>query len=204
MLVQSQKENSMKQLMLAALLAAAVSPSVLAQDFRPIPNPPQKSLAEALRAAGNFNTFLSLLEAAGFRDLGLTSSGAPSKLASAGPGGGPRTFLAPNDAAFAKLPKGAVEALKNDPARLRSFLLAHVIPGKVMVKDMFEPVENSKKEFKTAEGRVLGFSCNGRHAGMHNPTINGKARVGKFQDVSAAEGVVHEIDAVLVTDGTSR
>ncbi len=194
----------MKQLMLALLLAAAASPSAFAQEFRSIPNPPQKSLVETLRAAGNFNTFLSLLEAAGFKDLGLTSSGAPPKLSSAGPGGGPRTFLAPSDAAFAKLPKGAVEALKKDPARLRAFLLSHVIAGKVMVKDMFEPVENSKKEFKSAQGWVLGFSCNGRHAGMHNPTINGKARVGKFQDVLAAEGVVHEIDAVLITDGTGR
>ncbi len=194
----------MKKLMLAALLAAAVSPSALAQEFRPIPNPPQKSLAEVLRAAGNFNTFLSLWEAAGFRDLGLTSSGAPSKLASAGPVGGPRTLLAPNDAAFAKLPKGIVAALKKDRSRLRAFLLAHVIPGKVMVNDMFEPVENSRKEFKSEQGFVLGFSCDGRHAGMHNPTINGKARVGKFQDVMSAEGVVHEIDTVLITDGTSR
>ena len=192
----------MKQLVLAALLAAAVSPSALAQEFRP--NPQQKSLVETLRAAGNFSTFLSLMEAAGFRDLGLTSAGAPSKPASAGPGAGPRTFLAPNDAAFAKLPKGTVEALKKDPARLRSFLLAHVIPSKVMVNDMFEPVVNSKKEFKNAQGWVLGFSCNGRHVGMHNPTINGKARVGNFQDVLIAEGAVHEIDTVLITDGTSR
>lgn len=186
----------MKRSVTAALLIIAASTLAFAQ--KPATNPPAKSVAEVLKAAGNFNTFLSLLEQAGIQDNGFRN------LAQAGPGGGPRTIFAPTDAAFAKLPKGTVEALRKDPKRLRSFLLGHILPGKVMVKDMFDPVENSNKEFKTAEGQVLGFSCNGRHAGMHNPTINGKARVGRFQDVSASGGVVHEIDAVLIADGTSR
>jgi uncharacterized surface protein with fasciclin (FAS1) repeats len=186
----------MKRLVIAALLMAAASTLALAQ--KPAPNPSAKSAVEVLKAAGNFKTFLSLLGQAGSGDVNFL------KLTQAGPGGGPRTILAPNDAAFAKLPQGTVETLRKDPARLRSFLLGHILPGKVLVKDMFEPVQNSKKEFRTTEGFVLGFSCNGRHGGMHNPTINGKARVGKFQDVLSAEGVIHEIDAVLITDGTSR
>ena len=186
----------MRRIVTAALLLVAASTFAFAQ--KPVPNPPAKSVVEVLKAAGNFNTFLSLLEQAAIQDNGLRN------LTQAGPGGGPHTILAPNDAAFAKLPKGTLEALRADPKRLRSFLLGHILNGKVMVKDMFDPVENSNKEFKTAEGRVLGFECNGRHAGMHNPTINGKARVGKFHDVSAAGGVVHAIDTVLITDGTSR
>ena len=191
----------MKRLLLVALILASASQAALAQESRP--NAPQKGVVETLRAAGNFQTFLSLLEAAGFRDLGLTST-ASTKLTSAGPGGGPRTFLVPNDDAFSKLPKGAVTGLRKDPARLRSFLLSHILPGRVMVKDMFDPVPSSSKKLKSAAGSELELVCNGAHAGMHNPTINGKARVGKFQDVAAAEGVVHEIDAVLITDGTSR
>ena len=189
----------MKQTIFSALLVIAAAVVASAQEFRPIPNPPvTKTVAETLRAAGNFNTFLSLLEQAAIQDNGLRS------LIQAGPGGGPRTILAPTDAAFAKLPKGTVEALRKNPKRLRSFLLGHILPGKVMVKDMFEPVENSKKEFKTTEGWVLGFQCDGRHAGMHNPTINGKARIGKFQDVMASNSliVIHEIDAVLFGDGS--
>lgn len=219
----------MRRILTAALLAVATSGSAFAQEFKPIPNPPiTRGVAETLRAAGNFKTFLSLLEKAGLKNLGLEPAGfvggpGPNRAASdagvgpaspggrpvpaqAGPGGGPRyhTVFAPTDAAFAKLKPGALEALMKDPARLRAFLLGHLLPGKVMVKDMFEPVENSKKEFKTAEGRVLGFSCNGRHAGMHNPTINGKARVGKFQDVMASDFliVIHEVDAVLFGDGS--
>lgn len=186
----------MKRLVTAALMIVAASSLAFSQ--KPAPNPPAKSVVQVLKAAGNFNTFLGLLEQAGIQDESFRN------LTQAGPGGGPRTILAPNDDAFAKLPKGTIETLRKDPKRLRSFLLGHMLTGKVMVKDMFDPVENSNKEFKTAEGRVLGFSCNGRHAGMHNPTINGRARVGKFQDVVASGGVVHEIEAVLITDGTSR
>ena len=39
---------------------------------------------------------------------------------------------------------------------------------------------------------------------MHNPTNNGKARIGKFQDVMASDYliVIHEIDEVLMGDGS--
>ena len=211
----------MKRTIFSALLVIAATTAVAsAQEFRPIPNPPAaKTVAETLRAGGNFKTFLSLLERAGLRNLGLTPAGfvggpGPNRTASdskpdpaqAGPGGGPRyqTVFAPNDAAFAKLPKGALAALKKDPARLRSFLLRHMMQGKLMVKDMAEPVANSGKTFRTADGSELSLIWSAGIDGMSSLQINGKARVGKFQDVMASDYliVIHEIDAVLFGDGS--
>jgi hypothetical protein len=39
---------------------------------------------------------------------------------------------------------------------------------------------------------------------MHLPFINGRARVGKFQDVMASDYliVIHEVDGVLFGDGS--
>jgi uncharacterized surface protein with fasciclin (FAS1) repeats len=199
----------MKQTLLAAVLIVTAPTLALAQGAKQTPAPPAKTVAETLRAAGNFKTFLALLEQAGPGNLGLVPAGRVSP-AQAGPGGGPRyqTVFAPNDAAFARLPPGALEALKKDPARLRSFLLAHVVEGRVMVADVLTPVNDGTsktfKELKSRQGRVLGFSCNG-HTGAHYPVINGgKARVGKMQDVMASDYliVIHEIDGVLFGDGS--
>lgn len=200
----------MKRIIASIALVIAATANVAAQDFRPIPNPPMsKTLTQTLKAAGNFKIFLSLLEQAGPKSLGLAPSGGKVGPAQAGPGGGPRyqTVFAPNDDAFARLPPGALEALKKNPARLRAFLLAHMIEGKVLVGDLLTPVGDGTsrtfKELKSRQGRVLGFQCNG-HTGAHYPRINGgAARVGKFQDALPSDYlvVVHEVDAVLFGDG---
>jgi hypothetical protein len=222
----------MRRILTAALLAFAASNAAYAQEFKPIPNPPiTKGVAETLRAAGNFKTFLGLLEKAGLKNLGLEPAGfvggpGPNRAASdagvapaspggrpgpaqTGPGGGPRyhTVFAPTDAAFAKMKPGALQALTKDPARLRSFLLAHMVSGKVLVADVLTPVGDGTsrtfKELKSRQGQVLGFSCDG-HTGLHMPRINGRARVGRFQDVMASDFlvVIHEVDAVLYGDGS--
>ena len=147
------------------------------------------SLGESLASAGRFSTFLSLMDAAGMQDMHRLAKGKAY------------TILAPNDAAFAALPAGTVEALRKNPQQLRSFLMAHMLPGPVMVQDMFDPGQaSSHKEFTDARGRVMGFQCNA-HSGMHYPRINGdKARIAGFQDVHVDGGIVHEIDAVLTVE----
>ena len=200
----------MKRTIISFLLFITSAAVASAQEFRPIPKPPAtKTLAETLRAAGNFKTFLSLLEQAGPKNLGLVPAGGKAAPARGGPGGetGYQAILAPNDAAFARLPPGALEALKKDPARLRSFLLAHTVQGKVMIADLLTPIGDGTsrtfKELKSRQGHVLGFQCD-EHTGARYPRINGKARVGKFQDVLASDFlvVIHEVDAVLFGDGS--
>jgi hypothetical protein len=197
----------MRRIFAAGLLAFAASSVALAQEFKPIPI--TKTVVETLRGAGNFNTFLGLLETAGLKNLGLAPSGGKVDPAQAGPGGGQRyqTVFAPTDQAIARMPPGALEALKKNRALLRTFLLAHMVPGKVLVADVLTPVgdgtSKTYKELKSRQGWALGFSCDG-HTGLHQPRINGKARVGKFQDVMASDYliVIHEVDAVLFTAGS--
>lgn len=116
------------------------------------------TMAESLKAAGRFSTYLSLQEIAG------ATQGQRSATQ------GQRTYFVPNDAAFSKLGAGKLEMLKKDPKRLAAFLQLHSVPSRVMVADMFEPVQGSKKSFQSSEGHVLGFQCNG-HTGMHYPRI---------------------------------
>ena len=205
----------MKRILVSALLVIAAAAVAPAQEFRPIPNPPvTKPIAETLRAAGNFKTFLSLLERAGLKNLGVEPVGfiggpGPNRTASDAkpdPGGGPRyrTVFAPTDAAFARLPKGALAALKKDPARLRSFLLRHMVEGKLMVKEPPDTASSAGSTFKSVDGSELNLIWSAGMDGGPSLQIDGKARVGKFQDVMASDYliVIHEIDAVLLSDGS--
>lgn len=228
----------MKHFWLSLVAAIAVSPLAAAQDKA------TPTLVHTLEAAGNFTTYLSLQDIAGFRDLGLGPVQPARRKLAASPAAAPRTFLVPNDAAFAKMPAAQLDALKRDPAQARAFLLLHSLPGTVKVADMFLPVPQSKKQFASVGGSDIEITCSS-HTGMHYPWIRavdasaaspaspaaaasiqdnglrkpgtkagiqddglhagmvvnaGRARVGKFQDVVVAEGVVHEIDGVLWSD----
>ena len=212
----------MKRIIISLLLVIAAAGATAAQEFKPIPYPPvSRPLVESMRAAGNFKTLLSLLERAGIQDNGLRGPSGNAGIQDEGlraglknlglvPKGGKshyQTLFAPTDAAFARMAPGALEALRKDPVRLRSFLLAHMVEGKVLVADLLTPVgdgsSRSFKELKSRQGGVLGIQCDIAHTGLHQPRINGRARVGKFQDVLASDYllVVHEIDGVLTAGG---
>ena len=83
---------------------------------------PTRNIVDTMTGAGNFTTL-----AAGIKAAGLTDTLA---------GKGPFTFFAPTDAAFKKLPAGAVDALLRDTAKLKAVLQYHMIPGHVTVRDM--------------------------------------------------------------------
>jgi len=200
----------MKRIWLVMLLAAAFAPLAIAKGE------PQAGLAETLKAAGRFTTYLSLQEAAGFRDLGLgpVQPGAAQKPDPdvIGATQGQHTFLVPNDAAFAKLPPGTVEALKADPERLNAFLQTHAFRDKMLAAGMIVvAVRPTDKVVKSAQGRGIEISggaqggeqqirlrlAGERAAGRKGAPV---ARIGKLRDALVAEGVVQEIDAVLGSD----
>ena len=70
-------------------------------------------------------------------------------------GKGPFTVFAPTDAAFAKLPKGTVEHLmkKENRADLKTILTYHVVPGKVLAKEVHDSLvsgDSSGQDASTA------------------------------------------------------
>ena len=81
-----------------------------------------KDIVDTAIGAGSFNTLVTAVKAA---DLVNTLKGE-----------GPFTVFAPTDAAFAKLPKGTLEALLNDKAKLTAVLTYHVVPGRIMAADI--------------------------------------------------------------------
>jgi uncharacterized surface protein with fasciclin (FAS1) repeats len=125
-------------------------------------------------ASGQFNTLAAALEAA---DLVSTLKGE-----------GPFTVFAPTDAAFAKLPEGTVESLLKPENRdqLVAILTYHVVPGKVMAKDVVNiseatTVNGADIAVKVAEGKVR----------INDATV-------VAADVSASNGVIHVIDTVIL------
>ena len=110
------------------------------------PNPSDDNIVEIAVAAGNFQTLVAAVQAAG---LAETLSGP-----------GPFTVFAPTDEAFAKLPEGTIEALLADTEKLGSILTYHVVPGKVMARDVVTltkaaTANGQDVQIKVRDGKVL-------------------------------------------------
>ncbi len=123
-------------------------------------------------AAGNFKTLATALQAAGLIETLK--------------GPGPFTVFAPTDAAFAKLPAGALEGLLKDKAKLSAVLTYHVVPGMVTVSEVVK-----LKEAKTVNGQAAKISVQGSEV-----MVDG-AKVVKT-DIKTKNGVIHVIDAVIM------
>ena len=127
-------------------------------------------------AAGSFKTLVTAVKAAGLVDT-LNSKG-------------PFTVFAPNDNAFAKLPKGTVEGLLKDIPKLKSVLTYHVVPGKVMAADVVK-----LKTAKTVQGQDIKIDAAKWH--LHKNVKINDANVIKA-DIATDNGVIHVIDKVIL------
>jgi len=130
-----------------------------------------KNIVETAAGSDQFKTLVTAVRAAGLLEVLQ--------------GSGPFTVFAPTDDAFGKLPAGTVEGLLKDLPRLKSVLTYHVVPGKVMAKDVA-----GVKSAKTVQGGELRINAN------HGVKIN-NATVTKA-DIQASNGVIHVIDTVLI------
>jgi uncharacterized surface protein with fasciclin (FAS1) repeats len=92
--------------------------------------------------------------------------------------------FAPTDEAFAKIPKAQLDALLKDKAALTKVLTYHVVPGKVMAKDVKPGM------VKTVQGGMVTVSTTG---GVKVDAAN----VVKT-DIAADNGVIHVIDTVIM------
>jgi uncharacterized surface protein with fasciclin (FAS1) repeats len=125
-------------------------------------------------AAGQFNTLVAAVQAAGLVDTLK--------------GPGPFTVFAPNDEAFAKLPAGTVENLLK-PENLETLvavLTYHVVPGKIMSAD----IAGKTADVETVQGGTLAVNAtNG--VMVNNATVIAA-------DIETSNGVIHVIDTVVL------
>lgn len=155
------------------LFTGAVLGSALAYDYGTSAKR-QKDIVDTAIAAGDFQTLVTAVKAAGLVDTLK--------------GEGPFTVFAPTDEAFAKLPAGTLEELlkPENKAKLQGILTYHVVPGEVTAADV--AMLNSAK---TVNGQKLTIQIEN---GM---VMVDQARVIKT-DVLASNGVIHVVDAVVL------
>ncbi|MBC7897704.1 MAG: fasciclin domain-containing protein [Cytophagaceae bacterium] len=161
--------------MFGAVVAALVVPTIAsAQTPTQTGKTSMKNIVQVAVEAGTFTTLVAAVKAAG--------------LAETLQGPGPFTVFAPNDAAFAKLPKGTVEGLLDDKEKLASILTFHVVSGKVMAGDI---VKTNGAKPATVNGLPVDIVV--RDGKVY---VNGAQVVSA--DIQASNGVIHVIDTVLL------
>ena len=141
---------------------------------------PRKNTVQTAVEAGSFKTLAKALKATGL-DKSLA-------------GKGPFTVFAPTDEAFAKLPKGTVEALLQDKARLEAILLYHVVAGRTMSASIPAPGKDKKQvltDAKTLQGTPLTLKRTNKGVWVDG------AQVIKA-DILTGNGVIHVIDQVIL------
>jgi len=134
------------------------------------------TIVDVAGKAGTFNTLLAAAKAAGLVET-LKSPG-------------PFTIFAPSDEAFAKIPAAQIKDLlkPENKAKLAAILTYHVIPQKVMAKNVIrltsaKTVNGQKVKIAVKKGKVF---------------VDGAQVVNT--DISASNGVIHIIDSVIMPD----
>ena len=115
-------------------------------------------------------------------------------------GPGPYTVLVPTDAAFDKLPAGALDTLMKDEARqeLTGVLTYHILPGAMLAADIDKAIQagNGKAVLATMAGGTLTATKEG-DAIVISDGAGTKAKI-LGADEKRSNGVVHRIDAVMM------
>jgi uncharacterized surface protein with fasciclin (FAS1) repeats len=133
-------------------------------------------IVDTAMASGMFNTLVAAVKAAGVVDM-LKSPG-------------PYTVFAPTDEAFAKIPKGELDMLLKDSAKLKSILAFHVVEGKLMASDLAQ-----HEYLQAVSGGELRIDSSRWH--LHRTMKVNGANIIK-PDLAVDNGVCHAIDKVLM------
>lgn len=157
----------MKTLISFLIISAITMAPAIAADH----DKASADIVDTAVAAGSFSTLAAALQAAGLVD--------------ALKGEGPFTVFAPTDEAFAKLPKGTVEALLEDKDALTKVLTYHVLSGKVMASDV-----TGLTSAPTLQGSSISIDTS-------NGVKIDEAMVTQV-DIETSNGVIHVIDSVLI------
>jgi uncharacterized surface protein with fasciclin (FAS1) repeats len=168
----------MKTSILKTIAAAAISIAAVYSLAAQIPSKPTSNGNTIVKVASGNPDFSTLVTALAAADLVEALQGA-----------GPFTVFAPNNAAFAKLPAGTLDDLLKpaNKAKLAAILKNHVVKGKVMAANVKAgPVE-------TLVGGEVDIAVDDGKVKFGNALVTGA-------DIEASNGVIHEIDTVVIED----
>lgn len=101
---------------------------------------------------------------------------------------GTYTFFAPTNEAFAALPQGTLEVLKQplNKFELTELLQSHILPNRVTAAEM-----KDKMALKTTQGEEIIVQQNGQQITVGGANVTAT-------DVEASNGIIHVIDKVLI------
>lgn len=137
---------------------------------------PSGNIITTLQAQGNYTQLLLALNLAG--------------LTSTFEGAGPYTLLAPNDAAFAKIPAATAAQYEANAALLKQILNYHTIQGDDTSSQLLAAGTET-----SVEGEALTFAPNPTNSS--EVQINGTSNIVQ-PDLQASNGIIQGIDTVLV------
>lgn len=123
-------------------------------------------------AAGNFQTLVSAVEAAGLVDTLK--------------GEGPFTVFAPTDEAFAKISEDQLESLLANKTQLTAVLTYHVAAGNVMSTDLTDGMAVA-----TVQGKNVTITLDNSSVMVNDAKV-------VQADIKCSNGVIHAIDTVLM------
>ncbi len=149
----------------------------------------------AEKAAGESTSADGLGDATKFK---AAAKSAGLDLTLAGPG--PYTVLVPTDAAFEKMPAGALDALMKEDARqeLTGVLTYHILPGAILTEDIGKAIDAGKG--KALLPTMAGGTLTATKEGNIIVIADGAGTKAKLSgsDEKKSNGVIHRIDAVMM------
>jgi uncharacterized surface protein with fasciclin (FAS1) repeats len=168
----SNKNSSSMQKMDAASDGVTVGGAKMVRD---------KDIADNAANAKNVTTVVSLVQKAGLVD---TLKGA-----------GPFTVFAPNNDAFAAVPKNILDKVSGNMDLLKTVLTYHVVPGTYTSADLRAMAANGET-VKTVQGETLSFKMKNGKVVVVDHT--GQEVQIETADVISSNGVTHVIKNVLL------
>jgi uncharacterized surface protein with fasciclin (FAS1) repeats len=160
----------------AVAMLATASVGVAAAEEKEKSKAPRTVVAVA-KSSDDFSTLVEAVVAAG--------------LVKTLKGKGPFTVFAPANDAFAEIPAGDLDALLADEDALTSVLTYHVVPGKILARDL-EPTQT----VETVQGEELTIEVAGDGTATITDAAGNTVNI-TATDLKAKNGVVHVIDGVL-------
>ena len=153
-----------------SLLAVSAGPALAQSGMESKP-----TVVDIASSSEDFSTLVTAVTAA---DLGATLSG-----------DGPFTVFAPTNEAFAKIPSSRLEAILADKALLTKILTYHVVPDRVLAKQL-----KKRQVVDTVEGNMVEIVKKKKGAFIEGARIT-------QTDLKGSNGVVHVIDTVILPPG---